>query len=80
MDKFLELLASGELWAAVVAVVIALNLFLVGLYGAIEKLDKLLPGDQSRFLAKLKAILDLLKKVIDMAGMNKAHEKKEIEK
>ena len=57
----------------VMAVVIALNFILSGLYAGIDKLQDVIPGDESGVLGFIYKILELLKKIIDFAGMNKAH-------
>ena len=75
MKEILEKLLSGSFVAEIMLVVVALNIFLIGWQGAVEKAQDLIPGNQSGFLKVLKSVLSLLGKVIDMAGMNKQHKK-----
>ncbi len=69
MKELLEKVLSFD----VMAVIVALNIFLSGLYSAIDKLRDVIPGDESKVLSGIKWVLDLFKKIIDLVGMNKQH-------
>lgn len=75
MEVLMEKLSGGSFLGEVMVIIISLNLFLIGLQGAVEKAQDLIPGDQSGFLKGLKLALRFLGKIIDMAGMNKQHKK-----
>jgi len=69
MSEFLEKVFSFD----IILMLVAINIFLSGLSSAIEKLEDIIPGDQSKIIAGIKWVLNISRKIIDIAGMNKQH-------
>lgn len=65
---------NGGMMAVVAAVVVCLNIFLSAISVILDRLEKIIPGDEDKKInVYIKSFLSVLAKVIDWVGMNKEH-------